>query len=332
LDLLERLLANALLFEGSERTKYQTEKYYDATEGVRKELTNDQVVAALLFAVERIGGEQADVILVRAYNQLRGMGATMPGPETDALLEKTRARLVREERWNDLVQKAGERRIEHPAERDEAADREAAAKAIKTLQSKFFLTGGRRTRKISAIQTLASLRHLEALPLIVSHLEDGDAMIRAAAETALGEYAWAASNETVLRALTYALLEGLRSRNEAAREAVRTVLRRLGPTREPLHSKLLTIAQQESDALWRAEASRLLREVAEPATLETLGTPGEAQEQESAEPAESASSGQPSQLRDIEATLRRRREYLLARQAWIRGGKKGPPPAPSEGE
>lgn len=334
LDLLERLLANALLFEGSDRTKYQVEKYYDATEGARKELTNDQVVAALLFAVERIGGEQADVILVRAHNQLRATGAMMPGPETDALLEKTRARLVREERWNDLVQKAGERRIEHPAERDEAADRKAAAQAIKTLQSKFLLTGGRRTRKISAIQTLASLRHLEALPLIVSHLEDGDAMVRAAAETALGEYAWAASNETVLRALTYALLEGLRSRNEAARDAVRTVLRRLGPTREPLHSKLLTIAQQESDALWRAEASRLLREGAEPATLEALGSPGEAQEQESVEPAESElrTTAQASRQHDLEATLRRRREYLLARQAWIRGGKKGPSPAPPEGE
>jgi len=329
-DLLERLLANALLFESSERTKYQAEKYYDATEGVRKELTNDQVVAALLFAVERIGGEQADMILVRAYTQIRAPDATVPGPETDALLDKIHARLVRDGRWNELVRHAGERRIERPSERDEAAEREAAAHAIKVLQSRFFLTGGRRARKISAIQTLASQRHLEALPLIVSHLEDSDALVRSAAETALGEYAWAASNEAIQRALIYALLEGLRSRNDATRAAVRTILKRLGPHREPLLSKLRTISQLDTDALLRAEASRLLREGMEPDAVEALGTPAEALEAETTESpeADQSSVAQAARRRDLETALRQKREYLLARQAWIRGGKKGPPPAP----
>jgi len=330
LDLLERLLANALLFEGSGRTKYQVEKYYDSTNGARKELTNDQVVAALLFAVEKIGGQQAETILVRAYNQIRTLDVAVAGPETDALLERVRAHLTREGRWEGLVRHAAERRGEHASEQDEMAAREAAAHAIKTLQSKFFWTGGRRAKKIAALQTLASLRHLEALPLIVSHLEDNDPLVRGAAETALGEYVWAAGNETIARALTYALLEGLRSRRDAAREAVRTILKRLGPGREPLHSKLVTISQQGSDALWRVEATRLLREGLESEEVEIPEPAGETQPIGTPESVETSPppSSEAQRLRDREQMLRHKREYLLARQAWVRGGKKGEPPTP----
>lgn len=329
LDVLEHMLANALLQDTSERTKYQVEKYYDATEGVRKELTPDQVTAALLFAIERIGGERSDAILVRAYEQIRGPGATTLGPETDQLLDRVRARLVRDGRWNELLRQVGERHAERPEVRDEAAERREAAHAIKMLQAKFFLTGGRRIRKIGAIQTLARLRNLEAVPLIIQHLEDTDALVRASAETALGEYAWAAGNETVMRALVYALLDGLHSRNDAVRESIRTVLKRLGPGREPLRSKLQAASQHGTDALLRAEASRLLREGIEADTLDTLGTPGE---QDQAGPKEAPEASQPSpssaRKRDLESMLRQKREYLLARQAWIRGGKRGEPPKP----
>jgi len=330
LDLLEKMLANALLFEGSGRTKYQVEKYYDATEGVRKELTSDQVAAALLFAVEQIGGEQADRILVRAYSQIRAPGASSPGAETDALLEKAHTRLMHEGRWNDLVRQAGERRTERPAERDEAAEREAVAHAIKALQTKFFLTGGRRRRKISAIQTLANLRNLDAIPLIVSHLDDSDSLVRGAAETALGEYVWAASNEMVFRGLVYALLDGLHSRNDTTRDTIRAILKRLGPTHEPLHSKLLALSQQESDALLRSEANRLLREGMEFDKTEALGTPSEARESEVSESPETEQTPPRETPRKVslDEVIRQRREYLQARQAWIRGGKKGEPPKP----
>ena len=329
LDLLEQMLATALLHETSERTKYQAEKYYDATEGVRKELTPDQVTSALLFAIERIGGERSDTILVRAHEQIRGAGGATPGPETNQLLDRVRARLVRDGRWNDLLRQVGERREERAEVRDEAAERREAAHAIKMLQTRFFLTGSRRMRKIGAIQTLAKLRHLESLPLIIQHLEDTDSLIRAAAETALGEYAWAAGNERVMRALVYALLDGLHSRNDAVRDSIRTVLKRLGPGREPLRSKLQAASQHETDALMRAEAARLLREGVEGETPDTPGTPvepgmeGRWEAPEAPQPPPASA-----RKRDLENSLRQKREYLLARQAWIRGGKRGEPPKP----
>ena len=330
LDLLERLLANALLFDGSQRTKYQTEKYYDATEDVRKELTTDQVVAALLFAIERIGSERAEVMLAHAYDQIRAAGAT--GPESDAVLERVRARLVRDGRWNELVRQATERRAERPEQKeDETSQRRAAAEAIKALRARRFWSGKHGTRKITALQTLGSQRNLEALPLIVAHLEDSDPLVRGAAETALGEYAWDAGNESVFRALFYALLDGLRSRNDTVRESVRTVLRRLGPGREPLRSKLRTINQNESDPLLRAEASRLLLESMETDKLETLGSPARAGEDEEAEPSTEAAEASPAEAGrapNIDEAMRRKREYLLARREWIRGGKRGDPPKP----
>ncbi len=335
LDLLERLLANALLFEGSDRTKYQAEKYYDPTENVRKEITPDQVIAALLFAIERIGTERADLILVRAYNQIRSSGAASPGAETDAVLERVRARYVREGRWNDLVKQAAESGLENHRKRDSTAEREEAARAMKVLQTRLFLLGRRRERKIAAIQTLAAQRNLEAFPLILKHIEDSDPMVAGAARTALGEYAWAAGDEKVLRNLMFLLLDALRSRNENVRDAVRAVLKRLGPGREPLHSRLRAISEHDTDPLARAEAARLLREGTEADALETLGTPSKAVETEmpqepAAETAAPATAPAQTNL-DYETILRLKREYLLARQKWVRGGKKGDPPQPPPG-
>jgi len=330
LPLLERLLANSLLQDTSQRTKYQAEKYYDPTEGVRKELDTDQVVSALLFAIERIGGEQAEEILVRAYNQIHSPGAPKIGSETEEILERIRAHLTREGRWNELLAKSAERPNAAASQAGtEGGERTrlSAAEALKILRSKMFWPGKRRPRKIQALQTLASLRNLEALPLIVSHLGDGDPLVRAAAETALGEYILSASNSSVFRGLTYALLEGLRSRDENIRSSVRSILKRLGPEREPLRSNLETLAHDDTDPLVRAEASRLLLEGSENDRIAALETAGGVSLAE-AEP-EQSSAGNEAKRKLLHAEiLQKKREYLLARQAWIRGGKKGDPPKP----
>ncbi|MBM3335544.1 hypothetical protein FJY63_12865 [Candidatus Sumerlaeota bacterium] len=332
-DLLERLLANALLHEGSGRTKYQVEKYYDAAEGVRKELAPDQVVGAILFAIERIGGPQADLILVRAYNLIRTPGAASPGTETDAVLERARARLTREGSWNELVRQASERRLETASVQDEPAQRQQAAKALKVLQTRFFPFGGRRERKIAAIQALAGQLNLQAIPLIIAHLEESDAMVRAAAETALGEYALQAGNETIMRALTYALLDGLGSRNASVREAVRGALKRMGPGREPLKSKLISLSRDATDAIVRTEAAQVLREATRTDALESPEATSPDMEEETGEISQSgrADSGASPAKSDKATELQLKREYILARQAWIRGGKRGEPPKPPPG-
>lgn len=336
LDLLERLLATAMLQDDSGKTKYQVETYYDASEGVRKEIEPDQILSALLFAIEKIGGERADQILVHAYTQIFGPGTAKPGQESNEVLERVRARLAREDRWNEMVEKAGERRAEAPGDKKDAAEnRRAAAAALKELQTRGLFRGKRREKKVVAIQTLASLRNLEAIPLIVEQLSNSDTMIRAAAETALGEYVWAATNKSVSRALIYALLDALRSRDDKIRGVAHDLLKRLGPEREPLHSQLVAINQTESDALLRAEASRLLR--------------GEAEEEEEFEPdvsieiqmgSESLASApdrpepKSEKRKDglgVDEKMRLKREYLEARRAWIRDGKKGSPPQPPKG-
>jgi len=321
LDTLERILATALLVDPSGRTKYQSEKYYDSTEGARKDLTPDQVVAALLFAVERIGGEAADLVLVRAYNQV--IGAANPvGPETNGTLERLRGRLMRDGSWNTIVKQAAERRLEPSVEEIEAGgEKRDVPSALKLLRSVLFWPGKRRPQKIGAIQLLAAARNLEAIPFIVRHLEDGDPLVRGAAETALGEYAWAASNETIMRALLYSLIDGMRNRNDEVRGAVTKILRRLGPTREPLRSKLVMISQSEPDPLVRAEAARLLDE-GETEGVQIVSVGGGVAEEASPETAAQ---------NILDEKIRLKREYLLARQEWIRGGKRGDAPKPPAG-
>jgi hypothetical protein len=213
--------------------------------------------------------------------------------------------------------------------KDAAALKREAAEAVQTLRARgFFKKSKLRPRKIIAIQTLAGQCHLESLPLIIGLLEDGDALIRGAAETALGEYAMQATNETVLRALVYALLEGLRSRNDEVRRAIRALLKRLGPGREPLHSKLVAMSQHETDALVRAEASRLLLEDREDDVLSRLELGADAETEAPTEEEEPSETEPPETPRDYEAVMRAKRQYLRARQEWIRGGKKGEAPKP----
>jgi HEAT repeat protein len=344
LDLLERLLANSLLIDISDRTKYQTEKYYDSTEGVRKDLTPDQVIAAILFAIERIGGERGDMLLVRAYTQVLGPGGSPAGAETNAFLERVRARLMHEGTWNTLVKGATERRHEPARVNGDGgeSERRDPAAALKTLKSMLFWPGKRRPHKIAAMQALASMCNLEAIPLIAGHLKDSDPLVRGSAETALGEYAWAASNEAVMRAMIYSLLDHLRDRDNGVRTAVYNILRRLGPSREPLRSKLLAISQTEPDPLMRAEATRLLDEGEEaPTGVEVLGIVGQPVDTEPQTPFRGEARAPvrqdatpqpqgPTYATDLNELMRLKREYILARQAWIRSGKRGEPPKPPE--
>ncbi|MFH0792980.1 MAG: HEAT repeat domain-containing protein [bacterium] len=330
LPLLEKLITNAFMTDDNEANKYTKETYWDAANQARETLTKDQVIGSLVFALTKIGSKRADDLILHFYRQIQSGMLHSPGDETSRYLFDAAQRIQRE---------GGSAKKEEPAQ-DEELRSDAlvggqptdALDLLKDLSAFYFSSATKRKKKIPAMQELAQRRDHAAIQPILKHLTDKDAMIKAAASTALLEYGSPGVKTATFQLLARELIEALAGAKDDFKLEIVKLLRQLRPYQEPLRGVLKEYFDTSENGAIRAEASRLLREGeskqqpqrAAPQPVPAGAAPSVAGPQKTS-PAESQPMGE-KKMSDLE----KKRAYLLARQEWIRGGKKGPPPQPPD--
>lgn len=329
LPVLRQLILNTFLYDDKPKSPYQRETVLEPGTEERSQLTRDKVLASLVYAVSKIPGEEAEELLAELFEKVRSGHLPQPGRETADILMQAAMKRSQKRGGGPFGIFPGAQ----PEQQGEQAPEVTTLSAEETrwlhdLEARFFLASKRRAARVAAMAQLAQRRTLAALPRIIEHLTDKDPIIAAAASTALLDYARAPASPRVLERLHTELLGALRLGNESMRRRVAELLTRLGPKRTPLKERLQALL--DSGGL-DASARRIVEQLLEG---QTTGTQLGAQAATATPEAQTGATDAPSPSRSRSphhiSALEKRRQYLLARQAWIRGGKKGPEPQPPE--
>lgn len=337
LPVLKKLIITAWMSSDEPGSKYYQETWYDTISESVKPMTRDKIIYALLFAVGNVGGIEGKKFLVETGQQVRSKQLDMPGDETGSFLMQQiveHGREVAEERAR--IESSGEdaavgSTADHPLAKVHIQE------VVEMLRGKYLMATTRRTKKIPAIQEIARRRHVESLELLVEQLGEKDPLIRSAAVTALQDFAAPGARPATLKLLAQLLLDRLEQTKNDERDTVRELMRKIGPRREPFRGLIIHAYNMEPEGTpLKGELSKIIRteglfgaegpgkDVGPDAAdgfadiISTRTQTAAAEEQSSAE--EKAKSG-------IDA----KREYFVARKAWLDGGKRGEPPVPPEG-
>jgi len=333
LPLLKKLVFNAWMASDEAASKYFRETYYDPADGALKPMTRDKVIHALLYAISKACGKPGMAYLVETARQIRAKQLDVPGQESAKLLMDlllTHGPVVEEEGTGpgELAEGGS---ASGPAAPDNPFANAPIEEAAQALRARYFRPKARREKKILAIQEIARQRHAEALDLLADHLTDPDPWIQSAAATALQDFAAPGVRESTQRRLGELLIDRLGGKKDEERQAARQLLLRLNPRREPFRTQILRAWEMEPQGALKAELSRLIRasgihgtagsgmgqEMPIAAALDVLsGANAEGAASESAEHAKAASIHEA------------RRQFYLARKAWIESGKRDSPPKP----
>jgi HEAT repeat protein len=328
LPVLKQLIFNTFLHDDKPRTVYQRETILEPGTEERSELTRDRVLASLVYAVSRIQSEEADELLADLFEQVRAGRLPRPGRETADVLMQAYMRVGTKRGEAPLGvfpgAQAAQQEDEPAAEVAKPLSPEELA-LLRDLDARFLVAAKRRTARVAAMAGLANRRTLAAIPRIVRHLADKDPIVAAAAATALVDYGRPPAKAHVLDRLHSELLHALQSGDELLRKKVVEVLARLGPRRSPLKERLeaLLTGDRLDPATRKLLAPLLVAPQAAP--VRAPGADGEDAPAAGSATARAAKAG-PEHVTKLE----KRRQYLLARQAWLRSGKKGPEPQPPE--
>lgn len=321
---IEKLLRSGLMADDEEIGKYQKEYFWDSTEGRRRPLTQDKIVASLVYAADKIGGEQVEQLLTRLFQQVQGGHLSPPGPETANFLLDANMRIAKRKgvsAFAPVIQKTEDK----PEEPKMDTHRQALEQElIETLTKRTFLKNRKQQRgkKIAALRALAEHRSVAALDPMIAQLADKDKLVRTAAATALLEFAAPGVSKNIVEKLITRLLAALEHASKDLRDEITALFAQLQPRRPIVRETLEGILGGEPTGAVRTEVSRILRTIEqEPfASSSSVAPPPPVPNAGEQDKPEAATPSLP--LSDLE----KKRRYLLARQEWIRGGKKGPPP------
>jgi hypothetical protein len=331
LPVLRHLLFNTFLHDDTaKRSAYKRETVFDPATEQSTDLSKDKVLGSLIHAIDSIGGEEAQDILSEIFDQIQSGRLPRPGQETANTLMDAHMRSAKRRGVSAFPAlpsaEEGEDQLSHSDHVKPVTDEEL--ELMNQLRGSYLFAGRRREKKVAAMAALAQRKLVAALPDMVQHLTDKDPMISAAAVTALMDFGSGRLAPNVLNALHGELLKALESDDHSVRLKASEVLAKLGPRKPPLKEKLEAIAgRPDARAVVKGLASRLL---GSPPAMPSGGgtqTPRPGPSPLAGEKGPGSAAPKPS----LPATeLEKKRAYLIARQEWIRGGKRGDPPEPPE--
>lgn len=323
LPVLRQLLLNTFLHDESTKNAYNRETVLDTATEQQTELGKDKVLGSLVFAVDKIGGDEASGILADLFRQVQAGQLPNPGREATDILFAAFTRTG-----------AGQAAMKGPQSPSEtptggvmiggtapaaAANPEEVLQLIRDLGASYLLASKRRTKKVSAMAELARHKAVAALPALIAHVADKDPVIAGAALTALTDFAAPPIQPPVLKHYLDEMIHALTEGTDATRDRIADVLRRQNPRRSPLKDRLEEVARRPGIPPGvRATVAAL---------LEAPRQAGQAEQRESAQVAETAPTAENLQI----SRLDRLRAYNQERQDWIRGGKRGPEPKRPDG-
>jgi hypothetical protein len=207
---------------------------------------------------------------------------------------------------------------------------------VKQLQKGGFFASTRRQNKIVAMQRLATAGDLETLPLLIEHLQDKDALVAAAAGTALIEYTRPGHPPAIARDAVNLMATTLGRAGFALQKPLRQAMSQMNLRRDPCR-KALAAALKKDDGLGLAyELSQIMGFPSPEAAYQAITgeapvgsdpIPGLEGAGEGASPAAGIPGAAPGGFPAGKlSAMDEKRRLLAARRDWIAGGKKGPEP------
>jgi HEAT repeat protein len=322
LPVLRQLLLNTFLYDDeSPRSAYTRETVLDTATDEKTELRKDQVLASLIYAVGKIGGDEASAILADLFEQIRAGRLPQPGRDAaDILFTAYTKSGAGQAMMKGTIPTAGNLSDSGAQAAVPHLDQAEMLQLIRDLEGSYLMAAKRRTKKVSAMAALAHAKAVAALPAIINHLADKDTIIAAAAQTALADFASPPVPKSIMSHYLDELLRTLEIGDDQTKVKLVDVFMRLGPRKSPLKERLETLAHNVN--LSMATKSVLARLLEPPP--EAAPPPGESHGSDLM--AESAPTARNLQI----GRLDRMRAYNLARQEWIRKGKHGPEPKPPD--
>ena len=322
LPVLRQLLLNTFLHDESTKNAYNRETVLDTATEQQTELGKDKVLGSLVFAVDKIGGDEASAILADLFRQVQAGQLPNPGREATDILFAAFTRTGAGQTAMKGPQAAGTGgagSVVGDSTPAPGTSAENVLSLIRDLEGSYLLASKRRTKKVSAMAELARHKAVAALPAILAHVTDKDPVIAGAAQTALSDFATPPIHPPVLKHYLDEVIRAFTESTEPARERLAEILRRQSPRRAPLKDRLEELARRPGLApAVKAIVAKLLeapRQAPQPETSE------------SDQVAETAPTAENLQL----SRLDRLRAYNQERQDWIRGGKRGPEPKRPDG-
>lgn len=314
--LLDKLLSITLTTDEKGLGKYEKEHYWDSAEEERKVLEKDKIIHAIVYALNKIGGESADRALENLYHQFQAGQYPLPGKETGDLIFRIYQR-IKEER-GEKSDKVSQAEFEREISTDQIE------KALKTLKKSFLFSDAekRRLNKVGALQILGRAKAPEALWDIVPILEDKDPIIVASAMAAIVDYNSPPMGVEKLRYFLQVLVNRWESGSYETKQKIEKIMERLQPERDMMKERIGEVIETEPDHKIRYYLERIFvnylapREGSEKGSKEGNGEG----ENDRADGGWGVSGKM--------AELVQKRRYLEARRKWIAGGKKGDPPLP----
>jgi hypothetical protein len=307
--LMEAMIQCALMHvEDERRSRLLDEKVRDVATGELQDLDRDDLVHGMFYSILQFGGEPGMRVTLDYADQVQAGRILSPGEKTTGILFDTK---MKEGKLGEAS------RTPEKVELDEKEMKAALADA------RGGLFGGK-AKRIAAMATLGKTRDPQAIDVLVEGLGDKDVMVSCAAHTALGQYMHPLPAENDFCVFWNEALERPKLLKGALLEKLLGFIRREMPKNRP-YDKLfdwqVTVMVDDEAVAHQLRGAARKAEVA---------TGGEGEEpdiktDESENGGEKARSGGP---RTSHSDLDRKREYMQARQAWLRAGKKGPPPEP----
>ena len=322
LPVLRQLLLNTFLYDDqSPRSAYTRETVRDVETEQQVELRKDQVLGSLIYAVDKIGGDEASAILADLFEQIRAGRLPQPGRDAaDILFTAYTKSGAGQAMLKGTMPTAGNMSDTAAQAAVPHLDAAEVTRLLQELEGSYLMAAKRRTKKVPAMAALAHAKAVAALPAIISHLGDKDPIIAAAAQTALTDFASPPVPKAILGHYLDELLRTLEIGDDQTKVKLVDVFMRLGPRKSPLKERLEKLAHNVNLSMGtKSVLARLLEPPPEaaPAAEESSG---------SDHIAESAPTARNLQI----SRLDRMRAYNQARQAWIKKGKHGPEPKPPE--
>lgn len=313
-QLLERILVNTLLFDEASSNVYQAEFYWDAGSQTRKPLTKDKVLAPIVYAIGKMGTDKSKEVLKRYRDNIASGKFPPPTAEIAGYIERFLGGAAFETTSDD----GGGAVVFHLAP-GELKD------LLKALTAGYWLTGKdkRRMKKIAALSRLASATPEEAMDTVFDQLADKDSLVVSAAISCMSEYAAINKPKTMRDLAINGTLDRLNHKDPAMRQGAVKLLKEIGPNRKDVKEKItgfLKTVDRRETKLALAEA---LKSGSGSPGSDTLGALAEAEGGHDPKKGPAP----PTKTEMLEA----KNAYFKAREAWVRGGKRGDPPAKPPG-
>ena len=235
--ILEKMVTTTVM--AAESGKYNQEVYFDTTDEQEKPLTKDMIVSELIFAMDKINGEEGDEIMARLFEAFKSERLPHPGEQSMEVLFNARQRWSRRTGGEVFAEKKTEQAPEV------VLDEKDLARLMKQLKSGLIMTAAKKTKMVEAIAQIGEAFAVEAVDQLLDLAGHKDSMVRGAATTALHRFAAIDAPKSAGASLCMSLLERLESSKKGVAEEAKNLLIELRPNREPFQSALQKIMKME---------------------------------------------------------------------------------------